>query len=403
MKRVLFVDDEPAVLDGLRDLLRRHRRRWDMAFAGGGEAALAELAARPADVVVSDMRMPGMDGAELLRRVKAEHPRAVRLILTGHAEREAIFRALPVAHQFLSKPCDPEALANTIERACELQALVHDEALARVLGGIDSLPSPPGCYWKITHALADPAVSLQQVGAILLEDPVACAKLLQLVNSAYFGLAKPVADVLHAVSLLGLEMVRSLILTAHLLRATEHAPAVPGFSYQHLHASALLTAKVARRMMAGGPLAQACFTAGLLHDIGKVVIAMCFPEKFALLIAAAAGEPDFSVAREKDLLGFTHAEVGAYLLGLWGLPAPIVEAAAYHHEPARVAQRGFEVVGCVYVADALLRRSVPPTPGVSDDGAPLDEEYLASLGVADRLPEWRAIAAEEARAWGSPL
>lgn len=104
-KRVLFVDDEQEVLEGLRNLLRRNRHEWDMVFALGGYEALAELSRGTVDVVVTDMRMPGMDGAQLLAQVKTVSPSTARLVLSGHAEKEAILRALPVAHQFLSKPC----------------------------------------------------------------------------------------------------------------------------------------------------------------------------------------------------------------------------------------------------------------------------------------------------------
>ena len=115
--RILFVDDDVDVLESLRDALRKDRQRWDFAFATGGAAALEELARRPCNVVVSDMRMPGMDGAELLTRVKDQHPTVARLVLSGHAEQEAMERAMRVAQEFLSKPCQIAVLRATIERA----------------------------------------------------------------------------------------------------------------------------------------------------------------------------------------------------------------------------------------------------------------------------------------------
>lgn len=411
MRRILFVDDEPAVLGGLQNLLHRQRRRWDMVFAQGGEAALAELATRPFDVIVTDMRMPGIDGAELLRRVKADHPEVVRVILSGHAERDAVFRALPVAHEFLSKPCDPELLPNVIERVCELQAAVGNQTLSRVIGGIDRLPSAPRSYFRINQAIADDKSSLPEIAAILQEDTAVCAKLLQLVNSVYFGLKSPVSDVQRAVAFLGLDTVRSLVLSAHILRSFEQAPKIPGFSAERLQAYTLITAKVARRITRTRPdahaIAQECFTAGLLHDIGKLVIATSFPDAFAAFVAArAAGEITSSCAWEREHLGFTHAEVGAYLLRLWALPTAIVEAVAFHHEPGRVPQRGFEIVGCVHVADALVDGCLPDAPcwqGVTRTEGEADLGYLEALGVSDQLPAWRAIAEEEARAFDQRL
>ena len=152
MKRVLFVDDEQQVLDGLRDLLRRQRKHWDMTFASDAQKAMQLMADKPYDVVVSDMRMPGTDGATLLAHVKQHHPEAARIILSGQADRESVLRALPAAHQFLSKPCDADALRTVIERACTLQQMLSDPAIRTLVGGLDHLPSAPQTYFDLTRA-----------------------------------------------------------------------------------------------------------------------------------------------------------------------------------------------------------------------------------------------------------
>jgi DNA-binding NtrC family response regulator len=160
MKHILFVDDEQQILDGLKDLLRKQRKQWTMVFALGGEAALRELQQQPFDVVVSDMRMPGMDGATLLTRVKELYPSSARIILSGHAERDSIVRALPVAHQFLNKPCDAALLRMVVERACELQRLLQNEKIRCLIGKLDKLPSVPHTYWELTRVAALPDVAL---------------------------------------------------------------------------------------------------------------------------------------------------------------------------------------------------------------------------------------------------
>jgi putative nucleotidyltransferase with HDIG domain len=312
-----------------------------------------------------------------------------------------MIRAIPVAHQFLSKPCDPDVLHNVIQRACQLQDLINDEALRSLMGRIDSLPSPPKIYWELTAALADPGVSMESVAAIIEQDPALAAKLLQLVNSPYFGIAKPVLALRPAVAYLGFELIRGVVLTAHILRTFDGAPPIPGCRVEHLQSYALVTAKVARRLVPRGDAAEQAFTAALLHDVGKIVIAAAFPDRFAeVLRASESGEKLFHEA-EREMLGFGHAEVGAYLLALWGLPHPIVEAAAYHHTPTRVAQRGFELVGIVHVADAIVDACLPPLRGITCPHAQLDLAYLETLGVAAQLPTWRRIAEAEARAWGA--
>jgi DNA-binding NarL/FixJ family response regulator len=169
-KRILFVDDEAPVLDGLRNLLRK-RREWELAFALGGEAALAELERAPFDVIVSDMRMPGMDGAALLERVKREYPSVVRIVLSGYADRQPLLRVIPVAHQLLSKPCDPHVLASVIERTCMLESLLSDSVLRRVVGEMGTLPSVPSTYLELTDVIGRDDVSPSRLAAIVEKTP----------------------------------------------------------------------------------------------------------------------------------------------------------------------------------------------------------------------------------------
>jgi HD-like signal output (HDOD) protein len=395
MKRILFVDDEVQVLEGLRLSLRKQRREWDMEFAEGGEAALRQLQSKPFDVIVSDLRMPGMDGASLLERVKDEFPSVVRIILSGHAERDSAMRALPVCHQNLAKPCDGETLKGVIERACNLNVLLQNEDLRRVIGSTDKLPSLPRVYCDLTRAIAKPDVTPKQIAAIVEQDAAISAKLLQLVNSSYFGLARRIAAVEQAIAYLGIELVRSLALTAQVFDTAEKGPSIPGWSFNHLQEQCLLTANVARAILADSKQRDEAFTAALLHDVGKVILGLAAPDQFAKVVASVKSEPQPMHTKEREVLGVTHAEVGAYLLGLWGLPVPIVEAAAYHHTPAAVAQTGLDVLAVVHIADALVGAELPEIPGVVENWT-LDPVYLEKLGVLGELPRWQGIAQQQA-------
>jgi HD-like signal output (HDOD) protein len=387
MPRILFVDDEQNVLDGLQNLLRKQRRQWDMVFALGGRAALEELGRGAFDVVVSDMRMPGMDGAELLTRVREEQPGAARIVLSGHAESEAVVRALPVAHQFLGKPCDAETLRIAVERTCELQRLLKDEAIRRVAGRLDKLPSVPRTYWELTSAIADPKVGVNDVAAIVERDPAMSVKVLQLVNSGYFGLARKMASIQQAVGYLGLELLKGLALTVHAF-ATARQAELQGICLDRIQEEALIMSKVCKRFSSDAKRAEEAFTAALVHDIGKIVVAMGMPEKAKEVarIAQQTGRPSHVI--EAEQMGVTHAEVGGYLLGVWGLPFPIIEAVAFHHAPAMVTEGSRDVLAIVHAADAL----------VSGEEESLDIAFLERVGLADRLPAWRAIAQEELHA-----
>jgi HD-like signal output (HDOD) protein len=387
MRRVLFVDDEQNVLDGLRNMLRRQRHVWDMVFARGAQAALVELEKAPFDVVVSDMRMPVTNGAALLQTVKQRYPSVARIILSGYVEHEAVVGALPVAHQFLSKPCDPETLRIVVERACELQALLTDEAIRSVVGRLDTLPSVPRTYWELRRVVDEPNVSAGDIASIVEKDPAMSVKILQLVNSAYFGLARRMTSVRHAVSYLGIELLKGLALTAHVF-ATMEASRVEGFSLDQLQRNSLLTAQLARQLPADSKRAEEAFTAALVHDIGKIVVAVVLPDRFSEIVRTARATGRSFHVVERELLGVTHAEIGAYLLGVWGLPFTIVEAVAYHHRPSSmVSSELCDVLAAVHVADALVDK---------DAAAPVDDKldiaFLERAGLADRLPIWRTKA-----------
>ncbi len=394
MRRVLFVDDEPQILEGLRSMLRRQRHDWEMAFAPSGDAALALMQASPFDVIVSDMRMPGMDGAALLARVRQEYPQVVRIVLSSHTELSTALRVVPVAHQFLAKPCDAEMLRVAIERACHLKALLHDDSIRRTVGGLGELPSLPRTYHALTLALANPGTPLQKVAGIVELDVGISAKVLQLVNSAFFGSARSITNIQSAVGYLGISTLKSLVLSVELFRI--FAPKVPleGFSLEDLQRHARLTAYIAARLPVPKHLVDIAMVAGMLHDVGKLIVAWKLPERFKKLLAEVGEEQCPLYKVEEREYGLSHAEIGAYLLGLWGLPYAVVEAIALHHAPDRVPHQNFDAASAVYIANLLAQEldSSPPFPW--ENGLQSNQDYLVSLGVQEEIPVWRAMAAE---------
>ncbi len=384
MNRIVFVDDEQRVLDGLRDMLRKHRKKWDMRFALGGDAGIQALDTGGVDVLVSDMRMPVVDGVNLLRYAHANHPSVVRFILSGFAEEAACMRAVPVAHQFLTKPCDPAELERAIERALELRKLLQDDDLRAFLGTLDKLPSQPKLYGELQALIADPAAGTPDVARLVERDMAMSAKLLQLVNSGFFGVGRRVANIDHAVALLGLQTIQSLVLAAEVFGTS-----VTSASLAELQAHALLTARLAAQIAPRGVAGEEAFLAGLLHDIGLLVLSEARADQVDCILRrwkrglslpsaeAACGSP-------------SHARVGGYLLGLWGLPYPISLAVTYHHTPrdAPGALR-FDLLTTVHVADVLASEVAS---GELSREAPLDSELVEELGIAAQLDDWRALA-----------
>lgn len=393
MKRVLFVDDEPRVLEGLQRMLRPMRHEWELAFAEGGVAALELLRDSSFDVVISDMRMPGMDGAQLLAQVQQLYPQTVRIVLSGHSDQEMTMKSVGPAHQYLTKPCTADSLKETVGRVCALRDLLENDSLQRLISQIPTLPALPSLYTELVEEIQASDASIKRVGEIISRDIGMTAKMLQLVNSAFFGLRRTVSNPAEAAMLLGLDTIMSLVLSIQIFSECK-AGKVRGFSAEALWSHSMRVGRCARAIAKAESketkIAGDSFTAGLLHDVGRLILAVTLPRQYeeALAQAASEGVPDSHV--ERLAFGTAHAEVGAYLLGLWGLPASIVEAVAFHHQPAECFSDTFSPLTAVHAADYLehlcsggdMRRRAP---------SPQDIAYLAKLGLDARLQCWQEI------------
>lgn len=393
MRRVLFVDDEPRILEGLQRMLRSMRDEWEMEFAIGGPAALELLDTRPFDVIVTDMRMPVMDGAQLLAQVRGSHPQIVRIVLSGHSDQEMILSSVGPAHQYLSKPCDPELLKETVSRACTLRDLLTNEKLTLLVSQMQSLPSLPSLYMEVMKQLELPDPSIKKIGAIVSKDPGMTAKILQMVNSAFFGLRRHISNPADAVGLLGLDIVKALVLSVHVF--SQFSPTrIPGFSledlWEHNMAVATLAKQIARAEKQPPQVVDDSFTAGLLHECGKLVLAARLPTEYGEMLTLAGTEQLPMAEAERRVFGATYQEVGAYLLGLWGLPDSIVEAVAFHQSPSQSPRNAFSPLTAVHVADFLSGESNRASARNAEN-VEVDLVYLARLGLKDRMDSWKAL------------
>jgi HD-like signal output (HDOD) protein len=383
-RRMLFVDDEPMVLQGLQRSLRHLRRHWDMAFVTSGAEALALMELRPFDVVISDMRMPGMSGAALLNEVMKRHPGTLRLILSGYSDKDLILKCVGSTHQFLCKPCQPGLLEAALLRASALGQTLDNARLKQLVSQMSHVPSLPSAYAEITTILQDERADLGDVARVVERDLGMTAEILKLVNSAFFGLRREIVSVAEAVRFLGLDTIKSLVLSLHAF-AQFNGAAHGRFSLDALWAHSLATAIQARRLVeaeaADLKLRDEAFVAGLLHDIGKVVLASNFTEQYDAIELSTPAEAGGLVEVERAAFGTDHAGVGGYLLGLWGLPVTVVEAIALHHEPRRATTRDFSPLAAVHLADLIEH-------GRASEA---DQLYLHELGWAKKWEEWRSL------------
>lgn len=386
MKRILFVDDDALVLRGLRRLLYPEISGWRTEFVESGAEALALLDREPFDVLVTDMRMPLMDGLTLLKLVREQHPELMRIALSGHLDEEVALRALPISHQFLAKPCSRETLTAALDCAYRVRSLVLDPELRELVGSIVELPSRPTIYAKLCAALADDETTIEEVARLVEADLGVGSKVVQIVNSALYSPRQRITSLRPAVARIGLSRIKFLVLAAELFHALK-APEPRGWSIDALCERSLLVAQLAMEMADGLPeIAEQVFLAGMLQDVGQLVLAESAPSRFAAIVAEtrSSGEPLHVV--ERRLAGVTHAELGAYLLCLWGLTHGIIDAVAGHH----LIEEGGGPVGpfrMVAVAGVLCDELLEQERG---RGA-LEP---AELGPGLDLERWRARARE---------
>lgn len=392
MKRVLFVDDDPNVLEGLRRMLHNMRDTWQMSFVQSADEAKQVLSRESYDVIVTDMRMPGLDGAALLAFVRDNYPHMVRIVLSGQADMESILRTVGPSHQYLAKPCDADTLRRTVDRACSLSSLLAREELKALIARVGSLPSLPAVYTELVQELASEDASINRIGQIISKDVAMSAKILQLVNSAFFGLPRQVGSPAQAAALLGTETLRALVLTVHVFSQYD-ASRLPGADLERLwHHSActsILAKRIAEAESAGKRCVEDAFIAGFLHTAGTLVLSSGLQAAFVDAKEMAKAEDLPQREAEHRRLGASHGEVGGYLLGIWGLPNPVVEAVAFHDNPSDSEAPGFTPLTAVHVACALHSES---TTDASSSWCPIDLDYLEREGLAGRLEAWRTLA-----------
>jgi HD-like signal output (HDOD) protein/ActR/RegA family two-component response regulator len=387
MKRILFVEDNELLLELYGALLDSERDQWQTTLAPSGKSALKLLQTNTFDVVASDMQMPGMNGIELLTEVRKLHPEISRIIISGLTDQAEAASSLNCTHLFLPKPFDVGILRATLARIGGLDAYLRDEKLRGLAGKMGRLPSFPMLYLEVMREIESPDSSIQGIADIVARDPGITAKLLQVANSAAMGLPEKIGDPVEAVQQLGLTTVRSLVLSAQVYGSLGAAP-LKGFSPETLWRHLMRCGALARALMHGERAEFAdwedAFTAGMLHDMGKLMLADRLPDEFSQALALAANEKIPLHEAELQVFGATHAGLAAYLFGLWGLPAAIVEAVAFHHAPEKSALKKFSALTAVHVANAL-----------SDEtgNAPLNLQYLADIGRAARVEDWRKTAA----------
>ena len=389
------MDDEPAMLRVLKMGMRTMTNVWEMDFASSGEEAMTLVEQKKFDVVITDMRMPGMNGAQLLNHVLRLHPQTIRIVLSGYSDLSEVVNCVGLTHQFLEKPCSLDDLKECLKRITLVKTRIANEKISSLAGSLKNLPSLPSLYLEIADALQSPNASTQRIADIAAQDPAITAKLLQLANSAFFGFSQKVFTVNEAVQLLGVTVIQSLALAVPIFSSFSRSKC-PTFPieqvWEHSLQTGVLGQRIARVNLNDSFLSEQAFCAGMLHDVGKIILADGLPAEYAAIMKEAVDTRVPLVDVERNHFGATHAEVGGYLLAIWGLPIPLVEAVANHHVPRRCGTQELCLAGVVHIAGALQHDQTPHPETVA---SPLDSEYLQCVGLGHQFEVWRSELSQE--------
>ncbi len=392
MRRILVVDDDPRARDGLRQTFQS-RDDWEAVFIESPTDALLECNRLSFDIVVSDMRMAEMDGTAFLSAIAEQWPGTVRVVLADPADHRNALLATRVAHQLLPKPCEPARLRAVLDRACSLRDLVTDPVLEAIVGSAETLPTVPAVYRLLTDLLTRDDVTVAEVAAVVERDASLAAKVLQLVNSSFFGPSREVVSIDWAVSLLGSRLIQSLAMMHGVFRSIEDLALPMAFDPKREQAHAIAVGALARRFVPNRADAEAAFSAGLLHDVGRLLLATRSPDRYDAVIAYASEHNSGMHDAELAVLGTTHASLGAYALGLWGLPWPIIAAVRYHHRPDLDPDPNGLAIQ-VHIADALVREQSRDDSDERYYPSHLDLVSVEARGLGDTVAAWRELAAD---------
>ncbi len=394
-KNILIVNEDKSQLEALITMLHPMRDKWTIHSADSSNEALEQLEIQPVDIVIVDFNINESPNGTLLSEIKKSQPGAIRFIYSDRNDAENSMEYVMLAHQFIHKPCSSDGLINAIKRSLTLKNIFLNENVAKAITSIDELPSMPDLYIKLEKELRSEEASIHKIGKLISEDLGMTAGILKLVNSSFFGLYATISSPEKAVALLGTDTIKGLVLGMHLFESNKNR----GIDFsidelgEHCQYTGLMARMIAKAEGGDNDAAENAFLSGFLHDIGKLILATSFPLEYAEILNNVRSENMPIKDVEKDIFGFTHAEVGAYLLALWGFDESVVEAVYCHHDLPQSTTSGLTPAVIVHVANTfeheLHLRNEEYAPHV------LNADWLEQNGFADKLLHWLEICGEQ--------
>ncbi len=390
--RILLIDKEATTFDDFKEKLSSVGDQWDLETCTDPKKVLKLIKAKQPEIVVCSHRPSVIDGAKLLKSIATKLPHIERFILAEETEKDALDAEIGSSFHFLPSPCPANTLQLELQRVVNLNNWLGKDKIKEIVGSVRDFPSLPPVYMKVVNAVNSPNASVESIAEIIMADIAVTAKILQTVNSSFFGLEEKVSDIAQAVSILGIESVKNIVLAVQAFEKIEDPDqqALVDQLWRHSMSVAIAAKRITKHETNSEKKAEEAYTAGLFHDIGKLVLLKSSPEDCGKARELAAEEKISQWEAEEKIFGCNHAEVGAYLLGRWGLPVNIIESAALHHKPSESFNSEFTILTAIHVGNAIVRgrgKSENPHP----DAAP-DEEYLAEIGRVGSWEDWENIS-----------
>ncbi len=352
---ILFIENDQQIIKELVKNVIPLQEQWDIFFAETGEGALQILANNSIDFVFSNPSIVSTNGENILSEIRKIFPETIRFALVPNLEHQTIAKVSQLVHQFFTPPYTTENIRERIERTNNLQKNLKNPALVDLVKNTTVLPSLPEIYIQIEQEILKPDFSIQKIAALISKDPNLTAKILQIVNSAFFGAQREITNISFALTYLGINIVKSLIFYIHLFSNFKVTPENRKHLEQiwkHSLIVASNTYHLAQKYMQNKYEIEIAYTAGVLHDVGKLVLLNTFnyPQNIQLLIEQKTID---NYQAELEVYSCTHCDIGSYLLGIWGFPLSIIEAVAYHHTPSLLNKNKLTLATIVHIADFL--------------------------------------------------
>lgn len=391
MKKILLVGNNNVEKQTLLRGLTPPSNEWEVDWILGGQQALEQLSHQNYDAIICFMDLPGLSGVNLLEIVRKHYPHIVRFMISEKTTPENQFKIAGAAHQILPLE-EYQSHVSILQRTFALNNLLQQPDLQRLVLKLRNLPSLPSLYMQIMSEIDSPATSLEHVGSIISQDPAMTAKILQLVNSPFFGPSHSIVNPAQAASLLGIDIIRGLVLCINVFSQFNPVTLEKlGISslWEHSVRTGTYAKNIAKYENADKKDIDYSFIGGILHDIGKLILADNFPVQYFSALNTSIRKDIELCEAEVDVFGATHSQVGGYLLGLWGLPQPIVESVAFHHFPLNYPGKTFTPITATHAANYIDHKHHPNI--WTRKASVIQYEYIERIQLTNHIENWETI------------